>query len=117
MDLLDLSMLGHTAGLAGRVGKSVLSGSNLDNAYRSDIAGRMLNQAAYRGQLPTTEAIKSSFQEKGISPQEATTTYHLKDLSLPGSRSITEAEKLGIPKGLRSNPKALEDPYYWGYEQ
>ena len=33
------------------------------------------------------------------------------------SRPITEAEKLGIPKGLRSNPKALEDPQYWGYKQ
>lgn len=33
------------------------------------------------------------------------------------SKPITEAEKLGIPKALRSNPKALEDPYYWGYQQ
>ena len=28
------------------------------------------------------------------------------------SRPISEAEKLGIPKGERSNPKALEDPQY-----
>lgn len=33
------------------------------------------------------------------------------------SRPISEAEKLGIPKGERSNPKALEDPQYWGYKQ
>lgn len=32
-------------------------------------------------------------------------------------KSLTEAERLGIPKALRSNPKALEDPYYWGYQQ
>ena len=25
---------------------------------------------------------------------------------------LTAAEQLGIPKGERSNPKALEDPYY-----
>ena len=30
---------------------------------------------------------------------------------------LTAAEQLGIPKGERSNPKALEDPYYWGYQQ
>ena len=30
---------------------------------------------------------------------------------------LTEAERLGITKSMRSNPKALEDPYYWGYKQ
>lgn len=30
---------------------------------------------------------------------------------------LTTAEITGIPKGERSNPKALEDPYYWGYKQ
>lgn len=30
---------------------------------------------------------------------------------------LTAAEQLGIPKGERSNPKVLEDPYYWGYQQ
>lgn len=37
--------------------------------------------------------------------------YHF-DGRMPLSRPISEAEKLGIPKGERSNPKALEDPYY-----
>lgn len=32
-------------------------------------------------------------------------------------KPISEAEKLGIPKSMRSNPKALEDPQYWGYQQ
>ena len=32
-------------------------------------------------------------------------------------KPITEAEKLGIPKSLRSDSRALEDPYYWGYQQ
>ena len=36
---------------------------------------------------------------------------------IPGSRPISDAERLGIPKSMRSNPKALEDPYYWGYRQ
>jgi len=33
------------------------------------------------------------------------------------AKPISEAERLGIPKALRSSPKALEDPYYWGYQQ
>ena len=33
------------------------------------------------------------------------------------TKAISLAEKLGIPKAMRSNPKALEDPYYWGYQQ
>lgn len=35
----------------------------------------------------------------------------------PLSKPISEAERLGIPKGERSNPKVLEDPQYWGYQQ
>ena len=30
---------------------------------------------------------------------------------------LTEAERLGVPKSMRSNPKSLEDLYYWGYQQ
>lgn len=33
------------------------------------------------------------------------------------TKPISTAERLGIPKALRSSPKALEDPYYWGYQQ
>lgn len=33
------------------------------------------------------------------------------------AKPISTAERLGIPKALRFNPKALEDPYYWGYQQ
>lgn len=44
-DALDLSMLGHTAGIARRVGKSILNGSTLGNAYRSDVAGRLLDSS------------------------------------------------------------------------
>ena len=33
------------------------------------------------------------------------------------AKPISTAERLGIPKALRSSPKALEDPYYWGYQQ
>jgi hypothetical protein len=36
---------------------------------------------------------------------------------MSSSKGLTEAEKLGIPKSLRSDARALEDPYYWGYEQ
>ena len=28
------------------------------------------------------------------------------------TKAISLAEKLGIPKAMRSNPKSLEDPYY-----
>ena len=38
-------------------------------------------------------------------------TYHF-DPRVKQFRPISEAEKLGIPKYLRSNPKSLEDPYY-----
>ena len=106
-------MLGHTAGLVGRVGKSVLSGRSLGNAYRSDVAGRLLKQATYRGSLPITEAIKSSFQERGISPQEVATTYHF-DSVIPGSRPISIAEKSGVPKAIRniSTHGTPVAPYY-----
>ena len=40
------------------------------------------------------------------------TTYHFDPRVKVGSRPISIAERLGIPKGERSNPKALEDPYY-----
>ena len=33
------------------------------------------------------------------------------------TKALSQAEKLGIPKALRFNAKALEDPYYWGYQQ
>ena len=49
--------------------------------------------------------------------QDFTSTYHLDPRVKLLSRPISEAERLGIPKGERSNPKSLEDPYYWGYEQ
>lgn len=39
----------------------------------------------------------------------------LKDVDI--KPKLSEAERLGIPKGERSNPKALEDPQYWGYKQ
>jgi hypothetical protein len=35
----------------------------------------------------------------------------------PPVSKLSEAERLGIPKGQRSNPAALEDPQYWGYKQ
>lgn len=45
-------------------------------------------------------------------PQKPVSTIHFDPRVKVGSRSISEAERLGIPKGERSNPKALEDPYY-----
>lgn len=44
-------------------------------------------------------------------------TNHFGPRVKPLSKPISEAERLGIPKGERSNPKALEDPQYWGYQQ
>jgi len=60
--------------------------------------------------------VKYHIPQSTISPQEAATTYHF-DGRIPLSKPIREAERLGIPKALRSSPKALEDPYYWGYQQ
>lgn len=59
---------------------------------------------------------KPSLLKPIVSPQEAAATYHFNG-RIPSSKPISMAEKLGIPKGERSNPKALEDPYYWGYQQ
>lgn len=42
-DLLDLSMGLHTAKLWGNLGKSMLAGQSLGNAYRGNIAGRELS--------------------------------------------------------------------------
>ena len=63
----------------------------------------------------------------GINPEaarELTTTQKANKVARalnkevkPLSSPISEAERLGIPKGERSNPKALEDPQYWGYKQ
>ena len=50
-------------------------------------------------------------------PQKPVSTVHFDPRVKPTSRPISEAERLGIPKGERSNPKALEDPQYWGYQQ
>jgi len=36
----------------------------------------------------------------------------VKPETIPVKKSISEAEKLGIPKSERSSPKALEDPQY-----
>ena len=45
-------------------------------------------------------------------PQKPVSTVHFDPRVKPTSRPISEAERLGIPKGERSNPKALEDPQY-----
>lgn len=54
--------------------------------------------------LPEPPSLRST-------PQEAATTYHF-DGRMPFSKPISEAERLGIPKALRSSPKSLEDSYY-----
>ena len=45
-------------------------------------------------------------------PQKSISTVQFDPRVKPISRPISEAERLGIPKSMRSNPKALEDPYY-----
>ena len=72
----------------------------IDNRFVSEIEGN--------------KAIE--FVPRVIDPQTVVTTYHF-DGRMPMRKHISESEKLGIPKGERFNPKALEDPYYWGYEQ
>ena len=48
----------------------------------------------------------------GIRPNLARKVEETSKVVKPLSRPISEAERLGIPKGERSNPKALEDPQY-----
>ena len=52
-----------------------------------------------------------------ISPKTSYTSIFMEEPTMSSSKGLTEAEKLGIPKSLRSDPRALEDPYYWGYKQ
>lgn len=52
-----------------------------------------------------------------IPKQDLTHMYHYDPRVKLLSKPISEAEKLGIPKSLRSDSRALEDPYYWGYQQ
>jgi hypothetical protein len=51
--------------------------------------------------------------ELGAVQQGAKYIPSLKKMSKP----LSEAERLGIPKSIRSDPRALEDSYYWGYKQ
>ena len=52
-----------------------------------------------------------------VSPAVKPLQVELESPVMSGKRSLSVAERLGIPKGERSNPQALEDPYYWGYQQ
>lgn len=52
-----------------------------------------------------------------ISPKTSYTSIFMEEPTMSSSKGLTEAEKLGIPKSLRSDARALEDPYYWGYKQ
>lgn len=52
-----------------------------------------------------------------ISPKTSYKSIFMEEPVMSSSKGLTEAEKLGIPKSLRSDARALEDPYYWGYEQ
>ena len=55
----------------------------------------------------------SNIKDNTLSNQDVYAVF--KDVEV--KPKLSEAERLGIPKGERSNPKALEDPQYWGYQQ
>ena len=55
----------------------------------------------------------SNIKDNTLSNQDVYAIF--KDVNV--KPKLTEAERLGITKSMRSNPKALEDPYYWGYKQ
>lgn len=220
-DALDLTMGLNTLRLGTRLGKALIRGSSLGNAYRSDVAGRELANNISKTVIPESDITKNILAGKiGWGPSTSNTLwhnsdkpltelkvdypawdvternaplghvwlsdrettsgflakrpYHLKskvtlnkpmiqvgeaigdgknatrneildfaqksnadalqfkniaDNQLTGQNisavfkdvalqpKLSEAEKLGIPKDLQSNPKALEDPYYWGYQQ
>ena len=48
-DLLDLSAVVHTGGLINRLNNSIKRGASIGNAYRSDVAARMLQSAKLQG--------------------------------------------------------------------
>ena len=80
-----------------------------------------LQQAVISGLVPESKVLSPIAKTETIIPKnlqkEITHAYHYDPRVIPMSRPISEAERLGIPKGERSNPKALEYPQYWGYQQ
>lgn len=50
----------------------------------------------------------SNIKDNTLSNQDVYAIF--KDVNV--KPKLTEAERLGITKSMRSNPKALEDPYY-----
>ena len=94
---------------------------NAQNEFGTDVVFTEASPERVRilGSLPDRQAFSNNhvlWLSSSKTQPEAATTFHL-DGSMPMSRPISEAERLGIPKGERSNSKALEDPYYWGYPQ
>lgn len=109
------------------VGKqSLLAEKRAMELYKSSIAESNRNASAIKwygkpySQLNVTQKYwldvnhGGEFDSKVIIPRNQITVSNYR---YPKPAKITEAERLGIPKSLRSNSKSLEDPYYWGYKQ
>lgn len=76
-DLLDLSMGLHAAKLWGNLGKSMLAGQSLGNAYRGNIAGRELSNGVKRLTIPVTDLQRNIEAGKiGWAPAATKTLWH-----------------------------------------
>lgn len=104
-DLLDLSMGLHAAKLWGNLGKSMLAGQSLGNAYRGNIVGREMSNLARKATTYSTPVELNN--TISFTPRlRFTNTVHFDPRVKPLSRPISEAEKLGIPK----NERPMYDP-------
>lgn len=114
--------LGHYIGDVGVADPAMVKGAFVPGYKYSDNASFELNSAeAFADHFKT----KLGYPYKGtnknlVSRQNALNDdIEFYDVTRESARSyeLPLEEKLGIPKHERSNPKALEDPQYWGYEQ
>lgn len=89
--------------------------------FIGDVAGRELEKSVNSTSFVPTHVVSEIEGNKVIPftpiPQKFVSTVHFDPRVKLLSRPISEAERLGIPKNMRSNLKALEDQYYWGYKQ
>ena len=76
-DLIDLSMGLHAAKLWGNLGKSMLAGQSLGNAYRGNVAGRELSNGVRRLTIPVSDLQRNIEAGKiGWAPATTKTLWH-----------------------------------------
>lgn len=100
-DLIDLSLGLNAAKLWGNLGKSMLAGQSLGNAYRGNVAGREMSNLVRKATTYNTP-VELNNTISFIPRLRFTNTVHFDPRVKPMSRPISETEKMGIPKSERN---------------